>query len=548
MTSAGLAFRVDDATGRLFVGGIDPGRWHDGDESRLTAALAEAGFGEWAIDPREMAVLLEAMGDAEAELTEREFPIARRMDGSFRLTLDARKHTATLLITPPRGGAAVNEEVVRQAIAQQSIVHGLDEGALVATVQAGRMERSEAVIARATPPIHGRDTEFESLIPEARRRMPHIDERGRADYRDLGEVPQVSPGTPLMRRHPATSGTHGTNLLGQVIPARPGREFPFAAVLRNVAPTPDDPALLVATIAGAPVVVPRGVIVEESLQVDKVDLSSGNLSFEGSVLIRGDVVSGMKVTASGDIIVNGMVEGAVLEAGGDIQVRHGVVGQLHLNEQQDGKAGPTASLKAGGTVTAHFLENARVQAAQVVVQEQVFHCRINATYSIVVGSTAARKGQIVGGVVRAGELIECRLLGSPAAPHTQVVAGVDPELRDQFRALEQRIEQQTHLAEELSRSLHFAKLHPERVAADFLRRADNTLVEAQGHIRELELGKESLLAQMGRSEGACILVRQRIYPGVEVWIGDRPRRIESESVGGVFHLREGELFLDHTPS
>lgn len=548
MTSAGLAFRVDDATGRLFVGVIDPERRHEVDESRLTAALAEAGFGDWAVDPREMSLLLEALANEAAELAGREFPVARRMDGSFRLTLDARKQAATLRVTPPRGGLAVSEDAVRQAINAQGIIHGLDEAVLFDTLQAGRLAPAEAIIARATPPVHGRDTEFESLIPKARRRMPHIDERGRADYRDLGEVPQVSPGTPLMRRHAATSGTSGTNLLGQVIPARPGRELAFAGSLRNVAPDPDDPDLLVATIAGAPVVVPRGVMVEESLQVDRVDLSSGNLAFEGSVLIRGDVVSGMKVTASGDIIVNGMVEGAVLEAGGDIRIRHGVVGQLHPDEQEEGKTKPTASLKALGTVSAHFLENARVQAAQVVVQEQVVHCWISAAHTVVVGGTGARKGQIVGGVVRARELIECLLLGSPTGPHTQVVVGADPELRDQLQALEQRIEQQTHLAEELSRSLQFARHHPERVAADFQRRAANTLVEAQGHIRDLGLEKDSLTAQLGRCEGACILVRQRIYPGVEVWVGDKPRRMESESVGGVFLLREGELMLDHAPA
>ncbi|EHQ53022.1 hypothetical protein ECTPHS_10054 [Ectothiorhodospira sp. PHS-1] len=35
---------------------------------------------------------------------------------------------------------------------------------------------------------------------------------------------------------------------------------------------------------------------------------------------------------------------------------------------------------------------------------------------------------------------------------------------------------------------------------------------------------------------------------MEVWVGDKPRRMESESVGGVFLLREGELMLDHAPA
>ncbi|SEQ05913.1 hypothetical protein SAMN05421693_11548 [Ectothiorhodospira magna] len=509
--------------------------------------ITNAGFGTWVISDSAIKDLVNAVAKADPSLDQRTFCLARRHDGKFNLTIDPKREQVVLNIEPPRGGQPVTEVMVRERMAAKSVVHGIDEDALTRAVLLGEQDPMEVVIARATPPAHGSDTVFESLIPKARRRMPHIDERGRADYRDLGEVPQVKPGTPLVRRHPATAGVPGVNVLGQAIPARSGREFPFSSKLRNVVPSADDPAVLESTLHGIPVLIPRGAMVEESLEVDKVDLSSGNLSFEGSVLIRGDVVSGMKVTASGDILVNGMVEGAILEAGGDIQIKRGVVGQLHQDETHEGKSRPTARLKAKGTVSSRFIENAWVEADHVLIHEQMVHCQISATHEVTVGGTGARKGQIVGGSIRAGEQIECHMLGSPTAPQTQVVVGADPKLRDQLAELEQRLDAQHHLAEELVRTLNFVQQHPERVAADFKTRATNTLAEVEGHVQELEQEKAQLLEQMARFQDATIVVQRRIYSGVEVCIGDKVRRIEAETLGGVFKLQEGEVILDHAP-
>lgn len=64
----------------------------------------------------------------------------------------------------------------------------------------------ELVIARAREPVPGEDGELESLLPEARERVPSVSASGRTDYRDLGEVQIVRAGDALMRRHPPTRG------------------------------------------------------------------------------------------------------------------------------------------------------------------------------------------------------------------------------------------------------------------------------------------------------------------------------------------------------
>src|SRR5690606_12118002 len=58
-----------------------------------------------------------------------------------------------------------------------------------------------------------------------------------------------------------------------------------------------------------------------------VDFRVGNIDFVGMVLIRGNVLSGFKIKATGDIRIMGEVEAADLEAGENIEIMAGVVAQ-----------------------------------------------------------------------------------------------------------------------------------------------------------------------------------------------------------------------------
>lgn len=57
-----------------------------------------------------------------------------------------------------------------------------------------------------------------------------------------------------------------------------------------------------------------------------VDTSTGDINYAGSVHIHGSVRGGFVVTSRGDIVVDGSVEDAMLQAGGDIIVQCGIQG------------------------------------------------------------------------------------------------------------------------------------------------------------------------------------------------------------------------------
>ena len=81
-----------------------------------------------------------------------------------------------------------------------------------------------------------------------------------------------------------------------------------------------------------------------------VDLATGNIDFRGDVIIHGNVTTGSKIKATGNITIDGTAEGCTIEAGKDIILRGGMIG------------GEKASIKAKGNITAKFIEYSTVEA------------------------------------------------------------------------------------------------------------------------------------------------------------------------------------------
>ena len=57
------------------------------------------------------------------------------------------------------------------------------------------------------------------------------------------------------------------------------------------------------------------------LKVENVDNNVGNIRFDGTVLVRGNILNGFKVEADGDVQVNGVVEGGYIENTGNVIVK-----------------------------------------------------------------------------------------------------------------------------------------------------------------------------------------------------------------------------------
>ena len=190
-----------------------------------------------------------------------------------------------------------------------------------------------------------------------------------------------------MRRIPPTTGTVGRNVRGGVVEPEPGNNELFAESLLGAYVAADDANLLRAVFSGQPVRCGNGVTVEPILHFRNVNMATGNVSFDGTVSIEGEVLPGMKVHATGDIVVGGVIDGAELKAGGDIRIGGGIIAK--------------AQVEAGGAVSARFVEGSQVLAGTTIaIDDTALQSDLQANNQIVVGLKSPR-GRLAGGSARA---------------------------------------------------------------------------------------------------------------------------------------------------
>ena len=246
-------------------------------------------------------------------------------------------------------------------------------------------------------------------------------------------------------------------------------------------------------------------------ELENVGPSTGNVDAEGSVLVNGNVQTGYSIKAKGNVVINGVVEGAQVEAGGDIILARGMNGM--------GKG----VLKAGGSIISKFFENSSIYSGSYVEADSILHSNVVAqTYIMVDG----RKGFIVGGSVHATDKIGCKTLGSPMGTDTFVEVGIDPEqkqryqdLRKELMSTEKNIRQIQPIILSLSQKVKAgAALTKEQV--QYLKTLMETNAKLTKHLEECEEEYDRMDEQMTGVDNACVMIKEDAYAGTKIMVRD----------------------------
>ncbi|MCF7767088.1 DUF342 domain-containing protein [Achromobacter pulmonis] len=507
------------------------------------AALASAqGWSTEALDNHAVIAFIELARQA----TERvQVPVGKLVDGSFDLEVDATCMSALVTLHPPKGGKPVSLAALRQAIADQGIIHGVLEQELAEAVERGGPQT--VLIAQGTPPTRGTPTRFESLLDRLKPRAQELDDLAQIDYRDLGSLLLVTPGMPLMRRIPPLPGIDGRNVLGQPVLPEELPDTPFNAEMSGVEIDPEDPNLLRAAIAGSPKLIHQGAQVNPVVEVDAVDLSTGNINFQGSLQVRGDISATMEVRVTGDVVVNGTMEAALVEAGGNVTVKGGIIGMAEAMSDASGGANAaarTAHIVCGGEVRARFITNAIISAGQnVEVEREIRQSSIAAGGSVNVGPPSAQQTAITGGQTRALQSVRAGTIGSPAGVPTLVQAGLDPHADIKRSALTRKRLKMNEEKAKLEQLLLFLQANPGRAAGDVVDRARNTHTKLGRDLIELDEEEAQLIRDLQPLHTATIIAARRFCGGTRIQVGNRMQEFMEDQVGGKAGLEEGEIVI-----
>jgi uncharacterized protein (DUF342 family) len=260
--------------------------------------------------------------------------------------------------------------------------------------------------------------------------------------------------------------------------------------------------------------------------------------------VDGDIHSGMTVKATGDIHVEGTVEDALLEAGGDVTVKCGIIGSDEDNVASGNKL--HATIKCGGSCTVKFVHDAHIFAGNgIFILETSMQSELNAAHQIIVGDKGSRKGELIGGIAHATMLIKAHNIGSDEHPRTIVIAGSDKDLHERLRESNEKSKIANNKFADVLLLLNTAKKTPEKVTAEALAKAEvervTLLAEIAEHTAEsLQIKKEIDLAQQ-----AQVVAEKHVFVGAEIRIGQKRYVADQDREGGVLHLGDtGELVFD----
>lgn len=431
---------------------------------------------------------------------------------------------ATVRFDTRKGRGLRSVSDIQEALAAKKVVFGIS----LEAIKKGCQALNPFVAANGLPAQHGENAVIERKFDLGVKGRPVVDKYDRVDYKNLNLFVLTKKGDVLAVRIPQTQGVPGKNVLGAEVMARNGRPLPLP-LGKGTAQQGEN--TVIAAIDGQIVDSKSKISVDPHLVIkSSVGVGTGNIDFDGSVEIKGNVEAGFMVKATGDIEIGGVVSGGDVH-GRNVYVSGGVngMGRGQVIGDED--------------VRVSFAENARIEAGQDIhISDVSLHSNLRAGKHIILED---RRGQITGGFAAAGEEIRANVLGNQACVVTNISVGIDPTLQNkynqacnEYKDTKKRLTEITQMLNTLSK-IDVSKLPPQRVEQI------NALTRSQfplaGKLKRQEAELAAMTEELSQMKNGKISVASIIYPGVRVTINSLKKNIQSELQRCTLTVKEDEV-------
>jgi len=211
-------------------------------------------------------------------------------------------------------------------------------------------------------------------------------------------------------------------------------------------------------------------------------------------------------------VVNGMV--------GDVQI-NSTGGSVHLNQGVAGQH--RAKVFAASDIFARFVENAELRAGRnIQLETGSMHANMSAGQAFIADTS---RGQVLGGVLIAGQCVRVKQLGNQNGVPTTVMCGYSTRQLQQRSEIALKIAACNHRLNDLNEAASGIR----RMAGEITRLSgDNQAVFAKllqailltrRQLNDLQARSKQIEEDHDRPDNAQIRASTIIHPGVECWIG-----------------------------
>jgi uncharacterized protein (DUF342 family) len=348
--------------------------------------------------------------------------IANGLNAKISVSISDDKMEVEAEVTTPIGGEHVNLEIIKQLCIDTGVRYGLKSSLISELLEQCELAAPGAnvkyIIAKGLAPVNGKNAKLKPLVEPFSEslRTPQEREDGTVDLKDLGNIDTISAGTPVLEKVSLTLGSKGMNVFGEYIEAEPGNDVKFF-MNPTLVESPNNPNLILAAHDGLARFDGKEMIIDDVFVLPELDPKKGHIKFKGSVVIHGDVSPDMHLTATGDVMIGGFVESAVIKCGGELTILSGASGRI--DEHATGKH-YTCILQAAGQINLDFANQCEITSKTLVnVKRQLTHCYVEAK-TAVVGQGDRPNGQISGGHFLLCKTLEAGTIGTESNVPTEI--------------------------------------------------------------------------------------------------------------------------------
>lgn len=455
--------------------------------------------------------------------------IIANVDCSYDVTVSPGNKEAFVFVKPPSGtGKHVTEEGIKEALKANNVVFGYRDD-MIKMIVNERKYSQKLCVAVAQLPVDGVSGSITYNFAKTVEAAPTENEKGFVDYKDLGLIRIIRAGDVIADITLPTEGEPGIDVRGGKIQQYPGKKAQFS-VGTNTKIT-DDGLHIVAAVDGQLVFKSNAFSVDTTVTINgDVDASVGNINFIGDVIIKGNICEGFKVSSNSNITVSGEVNGATLEAGGNITIKQGCI---------------YSKITCHGNVSALFCERSSINCDGDISAQNYVICDIYCAGELI---TKASNGSIIGGKYVVLNSLEASNIGSKTYTPTDITLGDNAILADEKTQLEMKIAATQKKIDDLTMIVNFLnekkkELHklPEE-KEEMLATAVRQRVISNVEIKNSQKRIEEINVYLGTKQQLWVKCKGYIYPGTRITINDNVFKADMEYAHSMVSIgADGEI-------
>ena len=453
-------------------------------------------------------------------------------DALMSVDISSDETLVTITVSPPTSsGSEINAEQIERALKAQGVVAGIEKDKINAFVD-NPVYNSPYEVAAAIQPVHGRDAYIAYNFETDRTKLRLKESAsGQIDFKELNLIQNVVAGQPLAEKMLPQRGKGGQTVFGHYLEARNGKDITIP--LGQNVKLDADGRTVIAEKSGQVLLVNGKITVEEVIEFPGVNIKSGNVTFMGTVIVRGNVEDGFDVKATGNIEVYGSVGNCHLEAEGDIVISQGVMGR------------DEGTITTSKSVWARFIQNATIKAGDfVIVNDNIMNSEVSAMKKILV---RGKRAQIIGGHLFATEEISAKNIGSPGGgTETVLEVGFDPEKKQRLLELQEMQSNSMKQLEDID--LNIATLeNQKKIRRTLPKEKEETLAKFYKEKEDIETSCEEWSTEINDIQARLrelkvvgkVNASGTVYAGTKIFVRDEKDEVKTDVKACSFFYENG---------